>query len=259
MIYLVIAKVAPISIKQFNLIYRNYKDGDIFYINPSDDYKNLYVDFLKEYPYIKLYNNEKYNAELNLSEYDLVFNFDSYINYPLSIKKKIRESIKYQEEMLKNSMSEKRYLHSVSVAQTARKIAEANNLDGDKVYKAGLYHDLTKEKPFVYHHEILEKYDPDKLKYDLSIRHSFSCKYFLMYNFDETDEEILNAVYYHTLCSTNNPYDRILYIADKREPRRHIDDEILDIAMEDIDKAFDLLCVYVKEYLNSKGEEWIES
>jgi len=259
MIYLVNGKLSPISIKQFNLIYKNYKDGDVFYIAPDNKYLDLYEDFLKEYPYIKIYNGEKYDVKFDLSASDIVFNFDSYVNYPNSIKKKIKESIKHQEEMLKNSMSERRYLHSMSVAETAKRIAESHNLDGVKAYKAGLYHDLTKEKPFVYHHEILEKYDPDKLKYDLSIRHSFSCKYYLMYNFDEHDEIVLNAVYNHTLCSSKDPYDRILYIADKREPRRNINDDVLETSFKDIDEAYNKLLVYVKEYLNSIGEEWIES
>ena len=52
----------------------------------------------------------------------------------------------------------------------------------------------------------------------------------------------------------------ILYIADKREPLRGVEDDILDIAKKDLKKAFGLLSIDVERYITEvKNERFIEN
>ena len=49
--------------------------------------------------------------------------------------------------ILKEVLSEKRYAHSLSVADTAAKLAIINDADAEKAYLAGLMHDYAKDIP----------------------------------------------------------------------------------------------------------------
>ena len=46
--------------------------------------------------------------------------------------------------LIKDKLPEKRYAHSVRVAETAVKMAELFEADGDKCYLAGILHDFSK-------------------------------------------------------------------------------------------------------------------
>ena len=48
-------------------------------------------------------------------------------------------------EYLKENLSDKRFRHSLNVAEAAKKLAEINGADPDKCYLAGLLHDICKE------------------------------------------------------------------------------------------------------------------
>ena len=47
--------------------------------------------------------------------------------------------------ILRQNLSEKRYFHSLCVAAEAKKLAETYGGDCDKMYIAGLLHDITKK------------------------------------------------------------------------------------------------------------------
>ena len=51
----------------------------------------------------------------------------------------------------------------------------------------------------------------------------------------------MNAIYNHTICNSNDKLSLILYVADKREENRHIDDEVVEIAKYDLKKAIKTL------------------
>ena len=50
-----------------------------------------------------------------------------------------------------------------------------------------------------------------------------------------------------------------LYIADKREPLRNIDDGILELAYSDLMKAYRVLKWDVKKYLEENNERFVET
>ncbi|MBO7681338.1 MAG: HDIG domain-containing protein, partial [Clostridia bacterium] len=50
--------------------------------------------------------------------------------------------------LLKNHVDERRYAHSLNVADAAKELAERNGVDADKAYLCGLLHDIEKNRPW---------------------------------------------------------------------------------------------------------------
>ena len=53
-----------------------------------------------------------------------------------------------------------------------------------------------------------------------------------------------------TICNSDKKLAKIIYIADKRDATRKIEDEVVDVAKKDLDKAVELL----KEKFNKRKE-----
>ena len=51
------------------------------------------------------------------------------------------------KEILKNRLTEKRYIHSLNVADAAKKLARLYGYDEEIAYTAGLIHDCCKDTP----------------------------------------------------------------------------------------------------------------
>ena len=136
-------------------------------------------------------------------------------------RKYILNDFEVLEDLVKTNLSEYRYIHTLGVAKLAKELACYHNIDPNKAYMAGLFHDLTKELSNEQQDEYLRYYDPDKLNYPEKVKHSFTCKYYLR----------------DTICNSNDKLSLILHVADKREENRHIDDEVVEIAKYDLKKA----------------------
>ena len=68
---------------------------------------------------------------------------------------------KYEELkiLLKTRLNEKRYIHSLAVADEAKRLAELYGGDKEKAYLAGLLHDITKNAPDEEHLNIFNSFD----------------------------------------------------------------------------------------------------
>lgn len=150
-------------------------------------------------------------------------------------------------DLVKTNLSDYRYTHTLGVAKMAKDLAKYHHVDTHKAYLAGLLHDLTKELDDEIQDEYLKYYDPEKLDYPIKVKHSFTCKYYLKDKFNLHDSDVLNAIYNHTILNSNDKLSLILYIADKREENRHIDDEVYEVAKKDLKKAVRLI-----------KEKWVE-
>lgn len=158
------------------------------------------------------------------------------------------------ENLIKEKLSEYRYIHSLGVAKLSKELAIAHHLDEDKAYLSGLLHDVTKEMEEEWHDEIFRKYeDLDKIAEARPIKHSHSAMYYIKDELNISDSDILEACYNHTICNSNNPYAKILFIADKREENRKINDDVVKTALKDLDEGYNLLIKINEEYLKSKG------
>lgn len=186
--------------------------------------------------------------------------FDNFMDLDSKTRKKMINDPEKLKEMIRQNLSVHRYEHSLSVADTAMMLAGYHHVDKYKAYIAGLLHDCTKNFDEEFHDSYLRYYDPAKLNMPEGVKHSFSAKYYLKEKLNYHDRDILNAIYNHTVCESKDKLSLILYIADKREPSRNIEDEILDIAKKDLYEAYDRLRKDVERYIQEeKHERFIEN
>lgn len=122
------------------------------------------------------------------------------------------------KEYLKNNLSEKRYNHSLLVAEEARLLAKNYNYDEDKAYIAGLVHDIAKELPYEENIKYIDKYNlPKELlkEENKKIIHA-DIGSVLVKELYNMDDDISNAILYHTLGNIKmNLLAKIVFIADK--------------------------------------------
>lgn len=164
------------------------------------------------------------------------------------------------KEDLKSTLSDYRYEHSILVAQEAKKLANQYKVDEEKAYIAGLVHDIAKEFSDEENVLWIKKYELDNelllLEYKKIIHADIGAvvvkeKYNL-------DEEISNAVLYHTIGSINmSLLDKIVYVSDKvaRKTKSVELDKIREVAYEDIDEAIFLLLINQKNKLENKNQQ----
>lgn len=188
--------------------------------------------------------------------------FDNFLELSIDEQNEILNNTDLLKELVKRNVSEHRYIHSLSTAETCKMLAKIHNYDEDKAYLTGLLHDCCK---FIDSdnngilEKYLEKYDPKKLNCITGAYHSWVAPYYLKEKLNFKDKEVLNAIYNHTICVSKDTLSLILYVADKREPLRNIDDEVLELAKTDLLKAYDILIEKVKQYLESVNEGFVEN
>ena len=186
--------------------------------------------------------------------------FDDFMSYDSKTRRMILNDPELIKIMLRKNLKQSRYDHSLSVADLAKRLARMHHVDENKAYMAGLLHDCTKYLNEEEHDMYLKYFDPGKLSYPESCKHSYSAKYYLKEKLNFHDKDILNAIYNHTICGSKDKLSMILYIADKREPLRGIDDDIIEIAEKDLYEAMGRLSWDVERYLKEvKNEGFIEN
>ena len=188
--------------------------------------------------------------------------FDNFYSFDSKTRKEYINDVDVLKNMVKQNVSEHRYNHSIGVADICKKLAIIHRVNPDKAYIAGLLHDCCKfpdsDSSGVLE-EYLKYYEPEKLNGIYGAYHSWVAKYYLKEKLNFHDSDILNAIYNHTICQSRDKLSLILYIADKREPGRNINDNILEIAKKDLYKAYDLLISDVKKYLEGNNERFVGS
>ena len=149
-------------------------------------------------------------------------------------------------EYIEKNFSEKRKIHTEGVRQTAMKLAEQFG-DGnpelvEKAELAALYHDMYRGVPV----DVLNYYvkhlnlDEKRYKDNANLAHGKIAAIVIQRDFDEKDQDIINAVSYHT---TGRPemslLEKIIYIADAVEPNRSYPgvQNLRQILEYDLDKA----------------------
>ncbi len=168
----------------------------------------------------------------------------------------------YYIPKIKSLMSEKRFKHTVSVANLALDIALSNHIPyPDKCYVAGLLHDIGKGIEDNHMNELMDKYYPNLKYLPLPIYHQFIGKDMAKYLFGIKDKDILSPIFFHTtgnIGADGKPnmsiYEKILYCADKIEPLRGYDSKfMIDACLKDIYSGFDLTYSENRKYLESKN------
>ncbi|MBQ8567930.1 MAG: bis(5'-nucleosyl)-tetraphosphatase (symmetrical) YqeK [Oscillospiraceae bacterium] len=122
------------------------------------------------------------------------------------------------KDILKIRLSKKRYTHSLNVAESAKKLADVYCEDTDKAYLAGLIHDICKEIPKDEQLDMVKKSDRDICPSELvtpALYHAPAGAWYAENALGIHDEDILNAVRYHTIARAGmSPLEEIIYMAD---------------------------------------------
>ncbi len=167
---------------------------------------------------------------------------------------------KEYKEILKNRLVEKRYYHSLCVADEAYRLAKKYGCDTEKAYLAGLLHDITKNASEREHFSIFNTFNVNLSEVEKGAEklwHAISGSVYVKYVLQIKDEEIIEAIRYHTTAKPNiSLLSKILYLADFTSADRDYDDvdimrEYVDISL---DKAYKYSLCYTIKDLAEKGK-----
>lgn len=146
-------------------------------------------------------------------------------------------------ELLKSHLSEDKLMHSVSVMETAKKLAARLGCDEDKAALAGLLHDITKERTRKEQLQLCAEFGImlDKVSAgEEKLLHAVTAEGFLRCRLGITDSDVLGAVRYHTTGREDmTALDKALYLADYIEPLRTFDgvDAVRALSRQNLDGA----------------------
>ncbi|MBQ7875290.1 MAG: bis(5'-nucleosyl)-tetraphosphatase (symmetrical) YqeK [Oscillospiraceae bacterium] len=146
----------------------------------------------------------------------------------MDTKKFCRLSEEEIKTVLKSRMNEHRFEHSLNVAKRAVFLAEKNGADPEKAYFAGLIHDICKGIPQEEQLKIIENegiaLDGDT-KASPALWHSIAGAIYSEHELGVTDEDVLNAVRYHTSGRGGmSILEKVIYMADLTSAERNYPD-----------------------------------
>lgn len=153
--------------------------------------------------------------------------------------KYIEDNNLYYIKEIKSHIGDKRFNHSLSVANLAYEIAKANKLDDPwKYYVAGILHDIGKEDETS--KEIMEREFDDYMDLPKFAYHQFVGAYLATAEFGIMDQSIINAIKFH--ATGNSEMDilaKVIYAADKIEPTRDYDSsDLISAMMKNAEEGF---------------------
>ena len=164
-------------------------------------------------------------------------------------------------EQLFKALKPSRFAHSLSVADTAKRLAETHGADPHRAEQAGLLHDCAKYIPLNEMRRIAAKYnltdDPAMLD-STALLHSVVGARIAQDQYDMQDPEVLDAIRYH---NTGFPGMSLLSmcvcLADSIEPLRKsypLLDQVRALAEHSVERALLLSLEGTAEYVLSRGK-----
>ncbi len=143
----------------------------------------------------------------------------------MKAEKEANEKLLYKliEEM-NGELKKSRFLHSLGVCYTAANLAQLYNCDVTKASIAGILHDCAKMYSDDELIKICNKNNIPINKYEIDngyLLHAKVGSFIAQTKYSIDDEEILNAIKWHTTGTTNMTLlDKIIFISDYIEPSR---------------------------------------
>ncbi|MBO5913563.1 MAG: bis(5'-nucleosyl)-tetraphosphatase (symmetrical) YqeK [Clostridia bacterium] len=147
------------------------------------------------------------------------------------------------KELLKGRLNEKRYYHSLCVAEEAKRLACEYGADPEKMYLAGLLHDITKN---ISDDEQLQTFEKFGIMLSVAekasplIWHAMTGALTVEYELGICDEDIVSSIRYHTTGKADMTLSqKIIFVADLTSADRNYPDisEIRAKADRDLDEC----------------------
>ncbi|WP_436851475.1 bis(5'-nucleosyl)-tetraphosphatase (symmetrical) YqeK [Staphylococcus gallinarum] len=138
-------------------------------------------------------------------------------------------------DIVKEKLPQKRFEHSLRVAETAVKLADIYDGDKDKAELAGILHDYSKYDDLGEMYQIVTQHNLDSklLSYGSEILHGPVCAVIMKEKYGVYDDEVLSAIEYHTTGRAQmTKTEKLVFVADYIEPGRKTPgvEEIRDLA-----------------------------
>ncbi|MGN0383138.1 MAG: nicotinate-nucleotide adenylyltransferase [Eubacterium sp.] len=219
-----------------------------------------------------VYLMDKYNAEIHLISMDTINISSSKIRNIIDNGKDFSQLVTpevyyyIQKKRIRSLMDESRFIHTLGVADTAKKMALRFGANENKAYMAGLLHDCAKCISDNEKVNILNQRGIDITPAESNNKFLLHAKVgavFAKEKFGITDTEILNAIKYHTTGKPNMTLlEKIIFTADYIEPGRYKQKNlqyIREISMENIDKAVAVILKDTLKYLSEYAKNDIDT
>lgn len=121
-------------------------------------------------------------------------------------------------DIVKSRLSERRFYHSMCVAEKAKELAVKYNLDAEKAYLTGVLHDVTRHTDSDSQLKYMRDngYEPTSIEINNpNLHHQITGAMFVKNELKIDDEEIINAIRCHTTGKADMTlFELVIYVAD---------------------------------------------
>ena len=162
------------------------------------------------------------------------------------------------KSIIRPLMGDYRYIHSCNVAEEAVILAKLYGCDEEKAYTAGILHDITKEFPKEEQLQIIRDGGiilDDVQKIAPKLWHSVSGSVYIQTHLGLTDEDVINAIRYHTTGRANmSLLEKIIYTADYTSAERSYNgaDVMREKSRNSLEEAMIFSCQFTLQNLSEK-------
>lgn len=171
-----------------------------------------------------------------------------------NLKKLKQEIIEYIEK----NLNERRLKHTYSVAKEAMKLAEHYGADKEKAELAALFHDMFRSTPVAVLNMYIRQLGlPKNIMDNPNLSHGKIAAVIMKKDYGIEDEDILNAVSYHTTGRAGmSLLEKVIFLADAIEEGRNYPtvEDTRSLAYVDINKACISSLERTVEYIKGIGE-----
>ena len=162
-------------------------------------------------------------------------------------------------QKVKERLPENRFTHVLGVIETAIELAKEFDVPESKAETAAILHDAAKfsDREWMKSIIVSEKLDPLLLDYHAELWHAPAGAYLAKTEFGVEDEDVLNAIRYHTTGRAEmSDLEKVIYIADLIEPNRKFSgvEELRQLKEQGLDVMMEASVKHSIEFLVSKNQ-----
>ncbi|MDF9866684.1 nicotinate-nucleotide adenylyltransferase [Bacilli bacterium PM5-3] len=269
-------EISRIEIDSENNLYSNdvvdclinkYKNAEFYFLIGSDQARNIdkwykIAELKKKVKFIVTKRDENYCDDEFLTINNDIMPYSSTAireRYATSgiedVDKYIREHGLYLEIVLKRYLNDKRLQHSINVASLAKEKASKYQIDSSKAYVAGMLHDIGKEINITKQYELIES-DDNLFEISDATIHALSGYYIAKNDLGINDEEVLNAIKWHTTAYYEmSDLDKLIYVCDMLSQERDFIgvEKLRDLLDKDLNECFKACFIASYNHLLKKG------
>lgn len=155
-------------------------------------------------------------------------------------------------------MPNKRYVHTLGVEETAKKLAAHYGENVAHAETAAILHDVAKYADVAWMEQIVRDYGLDArlIGWGSELLHGPVGAWVAEHELDVTHEDVLNAMRYHTTGRANmSNLEKIIYVADMLEPNRQFPgvDDLRQMMYDGLNEVFEACVKHTLIHLISSG------